>query len=150
MSNAVQLIMAGLGSLGFALLFNLRGRKLAFGTLGGFFSWGVYLMAQLLTDSSYICAFAASVALTLYAEAMARVHKTPVTVFLVTGAIPLIPGAGLYRTANCLMLRLNEQAAAEGLHTLLFAASMSAGITLTTLIFQIFQRSMHHARRIHQ
>ena len=35
MNPIVQLIAAWAGSLGFALLFNVRGKKLAFASLGG-------------------------------------------------------------------------------------------------------------------
>lgn len=36
---------------------------------------------------------------------MARIHKTPVTVFLVSATIPLIPGAALYRTMNWMLMK---------------------------------------------
>lgn len=110
MNEIIQLIAAGLGSLGFAILFNIRGEKLFFASLGGFFAWAVYLIAAHYTDNPYICGFMASVMLTLYAECMARIHKTPVTVFLVSAAIPLIPGAALYRSMNCLMQKRTGQA----------------------------------------
>ena len=142
MSYAIELLAALLGSLGFSALYNLHGIKLLFASLGGLFAWTVYLLVGCWTENVYICAFIASAALTLYAEFMARKQKTPVTVFLVTAAIPLIPGAGLYRTINCLMLRMNERAAAEGLYKLLFAVSMSAGITLTTLVCQIVRKAL--------
>ena len=93
MDNAIQLFAALAGSFGFAALFNLHGKKLAFAALGGLLSWSVYLLLEHWNVDAYACAFAASVALTLYAELMARCHKSPVTVFLVTAAIPLIPGA---------------------------------------------------------
>ena len=149
MSPLIQLPAALLGSLGFGALFNLHGRKLVFAALGGLLSWSVYLAVAQLTDSPYVCAFIASVSLTLYAEAMARIHRTPVTVFLVTAAVPLIPGAGLYRSASALMLKHMDAFAEQGSYTLLFAASMSAGVTLTTLLFQLALTAMrrrHPAR----
>ena len=43
-----------------------------------------------------MCAVSGStVAITLYAECMARIHKTPVTVFLVSATIPLIRSSTL-------------------------------------------------------
>lgn len=138
MHYPIQLLAAYLGALGFGALYNLHGKKLFFASLGGLLAWGVYLLVNQLTDSPYPCAFLASVALTLYSELMARVHKTPVTIFLVTSAIPLIPGAGLYRAVSALMLRHMEESTAQAAYTLLFAASMAAGITLTTLLFRLF------------
>ena len=105
MREIIQLIVSFTGSLGFAALFNIHGKKLWFAALGGCLSWAVYLAVEFVTPSPYICGFWSTVAITLYAECMARVHKTPVTVFLVSATIPLIPGASLYRTMNWMMMR---------------------------------------------
>jgi len=143
----IQLLSAGIGALGFGMLYNLHGKKLAFAALGGLLAWSVYLLVNQFTDSPYTCAFVSSVALTLYSELMARVLKTPVTCFLVTSAIPLIPGAGLYRSVSALMLRDAAEAAHQGMYTLLFAASMAAGITVTTLIFRLVLTNMYKVHR---
>ena len=137
MNYLLQLLMAYLGSLGFGILYNLHGKKLLFASLGGLLAWTVYLLVNQLTESPYPCAFVASVALTLYAELIARIQKTPITGILGTAVIPLIPGAGLYRAVSGLMLKNAERATSQGTYTLLFAASMAAGITLTTLLFRL-------------
>lgn len=147
MQQVIQLAAAAAGSFGFAALFNIRGEKLAIATFGGFFSWGVYLFSGIFTQNAYFCGFAASVMLTLYAEGMARIHKTPVTVFLVSAAIPLIPGAALYRSMNVLLQRRWEVCLKECIYTLLFAISMSAGITVTTLIFRTIWKTVYRQRR---
>lgn len=148
MGNFIQLAAAVLGSFGFAVLFNVRGKKLIFATIGGGWAWAVYLVAASVTENAYICGFISSVMLTLYAECMARVHKTPVTVFLVSAAIPLIPGAALYRTMDYLMKRQWDLFGQESVYTLLFAASMSAGITVTTLIFRTAWKLRYSQRRL--
>ena len=129
------------------MLFNIHGRKLLLSATGGLLSWSVYLIAKHFNASDYLSAFCASVALTLYSEMMARCLRAPVTVFLVSSAIPLFPGASLYYTARALMLQQWNLSAEKGLYTLLFAASMSTGITLTTLIFQAFVHKVHKNRR---
>ena len=143
MKYMIQLLMAYLGSLGFGVLYNIHGKKLLFASLGGLLAWAVYLLVNHITPSPYPCAFFASVALTLYSELLARWHKTPVRVFLVTSAIPLIPGAGLYRSVSAMMLKDAVRAADQGMYTVLFAASMAAGITLTTLIFRLILTYAH-------
>ena len=147
MEKIIQLIAAWLGSLGFALLFNIRGRKLFFASLGGLLSWAVYLLVEMFTPNPYVCGFFATVALTLYAEIMAIVKKAPVTVFLVAAAIPLIPGAGLYRTMDSVVHKDWAGAWANGSYALLFAASMSAGITVTTIAFQLTRSFLKKHKR---
>ncbi len=136
MQDFIQLTAATVGSAAFAAFFNIRGRKLIYATLGGFLSWAVYLALFHFTANSYLSGFISSAIVTIYAECMARLHKTPATVFLVSAAIPLFPGSNLYWAMNCLMLKDWEGFSAQGTHTLLFATCMSAGILLTTIIFQ--------------
>ena len=149
MKEFIQLMAALLGSLGFAALFNIRGKKLIFATIRGFLSWATYLAAACINANPYFCGFISTVLTTLYAEVMARMVKTPVTVFLVSATIPLIPGAALYRAMNCLMHRNYAGFSKEGTYTLLFAASMSAGITFTTVVFRMIWRQLYSSRSIH-
>ena len=148
MKEIVQLMMAGAGSLGFAILYNIRGKKLWVIAAGGIAAWGVYLATQQLTGNDYASSFTACVALTLYAEVMAIIFRTPVTVFLVSVAIPLIPGAPLYRAMNSLMHGSVEDFAREGTYAFLFAATMAAGITLTTLVFRTMRAKRYHRRHL--
>jgi len=149
MHYLIQLLMAYLGSLGFGILYNHRGKKLVLASLGGLLAWAVYLLVNRLTPSPYPCAFVASAALTIYSELVARIHKTPVTGMLGTAVIPLIPGAGLFRSVSAMMLKNAEQATAQGTYTVLFAASMASGITVTTLIFRLIVNNVHnrHTRK---
>lgn len=148
MQEIIQIITAFLGTFGFAALFNLRGKKLLIASLGGLFTWVIYVIVEKITANPYICGFFGSVALTLYAEIMARRYKTPVNVFLVSATIPLIPGSALYRTMECLMKQDIEGFAMESSYTLLFAASMSAGITVTTTVFRTMWKLRGKQRRI--
>lgn len=147
MDKFIQLAAAGLGTLGFALLFNVRGRKLVFAAIGGVLAWGVYLLAFEGWENDYMSAFCATVALSLYAEIMAIVHRTPVTVFLVSAAIPLIPGAALYRTMDAAVHQDWAGFVAQGGHALLFAASLAMGMTATTVFFQFLRGLLRRLRR---
>lgn len=137
MDKFIQLLAAGAGSLGFALLFNTRGAQLIWATLGGFLSWGVYLVVYALWPSDAVCYFLAAVVLTIYAEIMARLRRTPATVYLVAGTIPLIPGASLYRTMSSAVAGDGQAALRYGVTTLLLAAAIAAGILACMVIWNI-------------
>lgn len=125
-----------------------HGKKLWFAALGGCLSWAVYLAVEFITPSPYACGFWSTVAITLYAECMARIHKTPVTVFLVSATIPLIPGAALYRTMNWMLMKDWAKFQKDGIYTILFAVSMAAGMTLITIAFRMAWRWMYRQRRM--
>lgn len=99
-AQAVQILSSFIGALGFSILFNMRGKKLFFAGLGGLVSWTVYLVIASMTTSTFLPNFAASMTATVYAEALARLAKSPATIFLIGAIIPLVPGGQLYYTMN--------------------------------------------------
>ena len=54
MREIIQLIVSFTGSLGFAALFNIHGKKLWFAALGGCLSWAVYLAVEFVTPTLYL------------------------------------------------------------------------------------------------
>lgn len=137
----LELLAALVGSLGYAGLFNLHGRKLVLSALGGMLSWGCYRALGRIIFDPNVCALAVSALLTLYSEFLAHRLRAPATIFMAVAAIPLIPGAGLYRTAGALMQGDWPLATEQALKTLLFAASMAAGIALVLLIFKLLRQA---------
>lgn len=133
----MQLATAFLGSLGFALLFHVRREKLLLASLGGLLAWGVYLLVGLVSDQEVVRYFVASVALTVYAETLARVVKCPATLFLVTASIPLIPGGSLYRTMQYFMQNDLGAFSAQALTTVLIAVAIAVGMLFPSSIFQL-------------
>lgn len=142
MQYAIELATAFLGSLGFALLFHVRREKLLLASLGGLLAWGAYLLMGFVTGQDVVRYFAASVALTVYGETLARVVKCPATLFIVTASIPLIPGGSLYRTMQYFMQNDLAACSAQGLTTMLLAVSIAVGMLFPTSIFHL----MHRAR----
>ncbi len=147
MEAAVHLVTAFLGSLGFSLLFNIRGRHLLPAALGGLLAWGVYLLAMQRLSSAPLGYLIASAAFTLWAEILARAMKTPATPFLVAAAIPLIPGGSLYATMEYALQGDGEAFARQGLSTLLLAAAIAAGVLLMTTVFRLALRVPHAVKK---
>jgi len=137
MTWLVQLIAACVGSLGYALIFNVRRRDVLWATFGGFLSWSVFLIVKHVGGSDPICCFSAAFLLTVYAELMARVRRSPATVFLVAGAIPLFPGASLYRTVRAAVLGDWTSAVTIGKNTLFMAAAIAFGILTCTVVWRV-------------
>lgn len=137
----MQLATAFLGSLGFAMLFHVRREKLLLASLGGLVAWGVYLLIGLVSDQDVVRYFAASVVITVYAEVLARVVKCPATLFLVTAAVPLIPGGSLYHTMEYFMENDLGAFSHQALNTVLLAVAIAVGMLFPTSIFQLIRRS---------
>lgn len=133
----IQLVTAFTGALGFAVLFNVQSSRLFWAGLGGMAGWAAYLALGLWYESDVIRFFLASVCFTLYSDPLARLKKTPTTVFLVPAAIPMVPGASLYRSMSFAVSGQWNAFAQQILYTLLLAAAIAAGIVCAMTILHI-------------
>ena len=93
----VQTSMGIIGSLGFALLFGIRGTKLlGCIALGSGIGWIVYLVSVAGGHGKAFGMLASSLVIAACSEILARVIKTPVILLLVPMLMPEIPGCDLY------------------------------------------------------
>ena len=130
----LQTIMGALGSLGFAVLFRVRGKLLIFAFLGGLLSWGTYCIAGNFVSHEALQYLVATTVLSHYSEIFARVLRCPSTIMLVTGWIPLIPGGALYYSISALVRGNMVEFVDRILHTFLLMIAMSAGMLLAMTV----------------
>lgn len=128
----LQVITAFCGTLGFALLFNIRGKKLIFAALGGMLAWLLFLVLGLTPASESVRYFAVAAALSIYSEVLARVLKTPTTTFCIVTLIPLVPGSALYYSMASALDHNLSAFAARAFYTLELTVALSLGIVLVT------------------
>ena len=136
-AEIIQVLASFVGSFGFAVLYNLRGKKLCMAGISGMVSWIAYLIVWNEMPSTFVANLAAAAVATIYAETMARILKTPVTVFLITGIIPLVPGGNLYYTMNYVLAKQWHLFYLYGQKTLLIAVAVAAGIMTASSVYGI-------------
>ena len=143
MSALIQILTGCLGTLGFNILFNIRGKKLLYATLGGLISWAVFLALEPLFPSEALRYFLSAATITVYGEVLARLEKTPTTTFLVPSIIPLIPGSALYYTMNYALNKQWTQFAHQAFYTLQLALSLAVGIIAVTTTVRLVTALFH-------
>ena len=77
----LQIIMAGIGTLGFSIYFRVSEKNVAASTIGGAVGFAFYLLIFKLTKSLFFAHFAAAFLIYLYSELCARILKAPSNVF---------------------------------------------------------------------
>lgn len=133
-------IYAFLSSLGFGILFNIRGKNLIIASFGGALGWFTFLLASRLQPSMVFPLFLASMVVSIYSEVMARLYKNPVTIFIICAIIPLVPGGGMYyATLEAVKGNLNL-ALSKGIETLFSAGAIAIGIVFVSSISTIFKK----------
>lgn len=139
----MQIMFSGLfssflASLGFGILFNIKGKNLILAGIGGAIGGMVYKLVLFLGGSEMIAMFSGSVVFSLYSEILARVCKTPVTTFIICALIPLVPGGGMYRTMQQAIAGNIDKALAIGLNTISIAGVLVLGILLVSTLMRAF------------
>lgn len=135
----LQIITGCIGSVGFAVLFNVRGKRLLFAALGGLLSWALFLLLGAFISDEIIRYLIVSAFVSVYAEVMARLLKTPKTTFIITSLIPLIPGGSLYYTMRAAFSGDFLSLADKGADTLGYAGALAAGVIVVAAIMKLLK-----------
>ena len=133
----MQICMSFIGSLGFSVLFNVRGWKVLLAALGGGVSWTLYLLMESgipgIPHRYFICACF----IALYAEILARVLKTPATTFLIPAMIPHIPGSSLYKTMRFALYKEWMDCLSQAFYTIKLALALALGSAVILTVFNV-------------
>lgn len=132
--SLIQLLTAGIGTLGFSIYFRVSARNVAASTASGVLGWAVYLLVYHFSKSLFLANFVAACAVCGWSELMAHKLKTPVTIFLVTGCIPLLPGGLLYYTMDALLQNDTALFRTNAADTLLVTFGLASGIVVTAIL----------------
>ena len=145
----IQTCAAAMATIGFSLLFGVPARYYPSCALIGGVSWLAYLL--LLPYSSVsIATFAATVIVILMSRWFAVRKRCPVTIFLISGIIPLVPGAGIYRAAYYTVTDQLYLAVQTGFDAVKMAVAIVLGIVFVFEIPQtVFQICNHKAHQKH-
>ena len=125
-----QTLVAFVATVAFGVLFQVPREQYAFSGICGAAGWLCYLLVMQNYPSTTIASFAAAVVLTMMSRIFAVWRKTPVTVFLICGIFPLVPGLGIYQTAYAMVNNATAEAGQIGFTTLKTAIAMVLAILL--------------------
>ena len=119
----IQFLVSLAATLSFAVLFSAEKKQLFFCGLTGALGWIVYLICLQYHTDNAIANLIATVA-----RILSAVRRTPVTVFLLTGIFPLVPGAGIYYTSYYFIMGDMSRFSQYGISTVKVAGSIVLGI----------------------
>lgn len=122
-----EVLAAAAGTIAFSLLFGVPRQYYPYcGVIGGA-GWLVYSAAGLFRSVPE-AALAATVVVILLSRMAAVWKRCPVTVFLISGIFPLVPGAGIYWTAYYIVTDQLKLAMQTGYMAVKVAVAIVLGI----------------------
>lgn len=136
----VQTAGAFLAVASFSMILELPRRFMAWYGTAGAVCWLVYLVFRDASGSKILGAFVASLAVAVFGHVLARILKAPVTVFLIPGILPLVPGASIYNSVYYMIQDSRAQATYYLVETLQFAGAIAMAVFLIDSMFHLFRR----------
>ena len=133
MTFVLNLLLASTGSLAFAILYNVPRKFYLCAAFTGMAGWFCYYLIVPFTDTA-VASFFGAVGVVLVSRIFAVWKKCPITVFLISGIFPLVPGAGVYYTMDYLVSNELTLAAIKGLESLKIAFGIVLGIVFIVTI----------------
>lgn len=131
----IKVVGAFLAIFAFAVLIETPKKYLWCAGAIGAIGWLVYLLGASFGETMAIFLSAASIA--LVSHIFARVFKAPVTMFLIPGILPTVPGAGMYRIVYYIIAGDNHMASYYLTHTLEIAGAIAMAIFVVDALFRI-------------
>ena len=129
-TTILAIVESFLATLAYAVLFNVPKQYYTACGITGMAGWLLYLaMCQVTTVA--LASFVGTLAVVLISRIFTVRKKCPITIFLVSGIIPLVPGAGIYYTAYYLVTGQMSLAAVKGLEAVFVYIAIGVGVTLS-------------------
>lgn len=147
MNLILETMAAVVGTVAFSLLFGVPTKYYPYCGLIGGAGWLVYAgLVNGLSEPG--AALFATMVVILLSRLCAVRKRCPVTIFLISGIFPLVPGAGVYWTAYYIVMDELTLAAQRGFLALKVAAAIVLGIVFVFELPQgLFQTPRKKERR---
>lgn len=94
----IQIGAAFFSTIFFSVMFNVNKKQLFYCGIVGACCWTMYLLGIYNNFSTVTSSFFAAVVVSILSHILAIYRRNPVTTYQIAGIIPIVPGAGMYRT----------------------------------------------------
>ena len=145
----IQFMICMFATLSFAILFGAPKAELVYCAATGAIGWIAYLICMDYNMGTTISSLIATFVLTIIARFLAALRKNPVTVFLVAGIFPIVPGAGIYYTSYYFIMNEMDQCASAGMETVKVAGAIVLGIIFGFAIPQAWFNALQKHKAHH-
>lgn len=132
----------------FTVLLELPKRYVLYTAASGAIGWWMYLMVQNAWNSSMMAAFVSTLVVAFLSHILARLKKAPVTVFFVSGTLPAVPGAAIYRSVYYFIHNDPDLCSHYLAETLQVAGAIAMAIFIMDSLFRLFLVYQHRKTSI--
>ena len=137
-----------IGTIAYAVMFQVPRRFYIGCGITGSVGWMIYKLASVYCSVA-VASFIGTVCTVLVARMLTVRLKCPITIFLISGIITLVPGAGIYFTAYYLVTNQLAMSAVKGLGAVKVAFAIVLGIVcIVSIPREVFQKEYWIERKL--
>lgn len=140
MELLIQAVMSFGAVATLAMIFGVPRRFLIQSGFTGALGWVFYVALGETGNGDMLNMFVAAFAVAIASHLFARFCKAPVTIFLIPGILPLVPGVGVYRIAYYMIQESTAVAGYYLMYTLQMAGMIAVAILIADTFFKIIGR----------
>lgn len=149
---AVKIFGTFLAVLTFAILIETPKKELIYAGIVGAAGGASYLISEQFGMGTVMASFVSALSIALVSHIFARVFKKPVTLFLIAGILPTVPGAGMYRIVYYIIAGDRAMSSYYLVQTAEVAGAIALAIFIMDTLFRLFlkgwkQNSLQYVRK---
>lgn len=136
----VQIIGAFVAVVAFSIMLEVPKRFLLAAGIVGAVGWTAYLSVAEVSENVIFSTFISAAVIAFICQFLARFFKAPVTVFLIAGILPLVPGLGMYYIVYYNITGDRELSSFYFSQTLQTAGMIAVAIFVVDSVFRVLNK----------
>ncbi|GAA4872876.1 threonine/serine exporter family protein [Paenibacillus vulneris] len=136
-----QLATSFIASAAFGIIFNVPRRNLLQCGFVGMIGWLLYILSMRLSANPIVSSLAAAFVVTVLSQLLAKIYKTPIIIFSVSGIIPLVPGGLAYDAMRNIVENQYDVAVQLAAKAFMISGAIAIGLIFSEVINQVIRKS---------
>ena len=136
----IQMIAAFFAVVLFSITLEVNKKFIFFAGISGMLGWITYLICREYGINDIICYMISGIVIALVSYIFSIIFKVVVTIFLIPGILPIVPGVAIYRTVYYLIMNDIANTRHYLIQTILISGSIAIAIFLVESIVIIGQK----------
>ncbi|WP_284139276.1 MULTISPECIES: threonine/serine exporter family protein [unclassified Virgibacillus] len=141
-----QLVTSFIASAGFGIIFNAPKKSLIQCGLIGMVGWVLYFILVSKTMDAVPATILAAMLVAVLSQISAKVFKTPIIIFNVSGIIPLVPGGMAYNAMRYFVENDYYMAVQYSTKVMLLSGGIAFGLMFSEVANQIIRKTWKPTR----
>lgn len=136
----VQLLTSFIASAAFGILFNVPKKSLIKCGFVGMIGWFFYIILVRYEYDAVVASLIAAFIIAVISQIFARMYKTPIIIFSVSGIIPLVPGGLAYDAMRKFVENDYNMAIQLAAKAFMISGAIAVGLVISEVLNQLIHK----------